>query len=67
MIPIRVLDPEKTTLVIIGVGGTGGYVLQQVARLLYALQAQGSAVPDVWLVDGDVVEEKNCFGNIFSP
>ncbi|MHB1683946.1 MAG: ThiF family adenylyltransferase [Bacilli bacterium] len=67
MIPLRVLDPEKTTLIIVGVGGTGGYVLQQVARLLYAIQAQGRAVPDVWLVDGDTVEEKNLLRQYFLP
>ncbi len=45
--PIRVLDPEKMILIIVGVGGTGGYVLQQVARLLYALNEQGQKIPSV--------------------
>ena len=45
--PIRVLDPEKTILLIVGVSGTSGYVLQQVARLLYALKEQGQKIPSV--------------------
>ncbi len=65
--PIRVLHPEKTLLIIVGVGGTGGYVLQQVARLLYALKEQGQKIPSVLLVDGDVVEQKNLLRQYFLP
>ncbi|KPV45691.1 ThiF family adenylyltransferase [Alicyclobacillus ferrooxydans] len=63
--PVRVIDPGKTQLVLIGVGGTGGYVLQQVARLLYALKEQGRRVPSVLLCDGDVVEQKNLLRQYF--
>ena len=66
-LPIVVLDPQQAILIIVGVGGTGGYVLQQVARLLYALHAQGRVAPDVWLVDGDTVEEKNLLRQSFLP
>ncbi len=67
LMPIRVLDPSKTSLILIGVGGTGGYVLQQVARLLYAIREQGCAIPSVLLVDGDTVEEKNLLRQYFLP
>lgn len=63
--PVRVIDPEKTQLVLIGVGGTGGYVLQQVARLLYSLREQGRRVPSVLLFDGDIVEQKNLLRQYF--
>lgn len=66
-LPIHVLDPGQTMLVLVGVGGTGGYVLQQAARLLYALAQQGRAVPEVLLLDGDTVEEKNLLRQYFVP
>lgn len=61
--PVRVIDPRRTRLVIVGVGGTGGYVLQQAARLIYGL----SSKPEIVLVDGDVVEEKNLLRQYFLP
>lgn len=65
--PVRVIDPEKTQLVLIGVGGTGGYVLQQAARLLYSLKEQGRYVPSILLIDGDAVETKNLLRQYFLP
>lgn len=38
--PVRVADPAGTRVVLFGVGGTGGYCLQQLARLLYGLKAE---------------------------
>lgn len=38
--PVRVVDPTGTRVVLFGVGGTGGYCLQQLARLLYGLKAE---------------------------
>lgn len=63
--PIRVLNAQKATLVIVGVGGTGGYVLQQVARLLFGLREQGNPVANVLLIDGDEVERKNLLRQYF--
>ncbi len=78
--PIRVIDPARTRLVIVGCGGTGGYVLQQAARLLYGLKEMrdGRAapllgerppecVPQVLLIDGDNVERKNLLRQQFLP
>lgn len=61
--PVQCIDPERTRLVIVGVGGTGGYVLQMAARLVFGLS---SPVPIV-LVDGDKVEEKNLLRQYFLP
>ncbi|MDP9477849.1 MAG: ThiF family adenylyltransferase, partial [Actinomycetota bacterium] len=36
--PVRVLDPSRTRVVVFGVGGTGSYVVGQLARLLYGLK-----------------------------
>lgn len=39
--PVRVFDdPSRTPVVIFGVGGTGGYCLQQLSRLLWGLRVQ---------------------------
>ena len=65
LIPVRVIDPQKASLTIVGVGGTGGYVLQQVARLLYSLKEQGRRIPSVLLCDGDVVKQKNLLRQYF--
>lgn len=63
--PVRVLDPARTHLVIVGIGGTGLYVLQQAARMLYGLKELGREVPGVLLIDGDTVERKNLVRQYF--
>ena len=66
--PVRVLQLEKLkSIIIVGVGGTGGYLLQQLARLLYGLKEQGNSVPSVLLIDGDLVESKNLRRQYFLP
>jgi len=65
--PVRVINPQKTQLILVGVGGTGGFVLQQVARLLYSLKEQGQRIPSVLLIDGDTVESKNLLRQYFLP
>ncbi|MEW6635350.1 MAG: hypothetical protein AB1425_00890 [Actinomycetota bacterium] len=73
--PVRVLeDPAETTVVLVGCGGTGGYVLQQLCRLLYGLREERKAalaeppifgeeppagVPEILLIDGDTVSVPN--------
>lgn len=41
--PVSVMDPASTHLVIVGVGGTGGFVAQNAARLLWGLKQQRRA------------------------
>jgi hypothetical protein len=42
--PIKLIDPARTRMVLFGSGGTGGYVLQSLLRLLYSI---GQANADV--------------------
>lgn len=84
--PVAVMDPANTQLTIVGVGGTGGFLAANAARLLWGLKQQRAAahaepplahpafggpppedVPDVLLVDGDLVERKNVVRQDFRP
>jgi PRTRC genetic system ThiF family protein len=49
--------PEPPIFVIIGCGGTGGYLIRDLARFISAYK--GDNKPVMMLVDGDTVEEKN--------
>lgn len=53
------LHHHSVHVVVIGLGGTGGYLFPNVARLVNQLNKDG--VKDIMLtaVDGDVIEEKN--------
>lgn len=66
-VPVRVVVPSTAQLVIVGTGGTGGYVLQQVARLMYSLMETGNMREPIMLIDGDTVEEKNLLRQYFLP
>lgn len=50
--------PARSHIVIVGCGGTGGYVIPHVARLAYGLVPKGKEIK-ITLVDPDKVEEKN--------
>lgn len=81
--PVKVLDPARTRVVIFGVGGTGAYVAQSVLRLLYSIRqanlqdnhetaalAGGSLpaqIPDVLLVEGGTVSDKNILRQGYLP
>lgn len=53
--------PFNARFVIIGLGGTGGYVFYYLSRLVASLKEinAGRAAYQIVLADGDVVEEKN--------
>lgn len=55
---------SEIDLIVVGAGGTGGYVLQHIARLL-AHHRWGQSVRCI-AIDGDVVEEKNVGRQLFS-
>jgi PRTRC genetic system ThiF family protein len=57
------IAPQFRRIVIAGVGGTGSYLAQGLAKLIagYRLQVE------VLLVDPDVIEEKNCARQNFHP
>ena len=52
-------------IVVLGCGGTGAFVVSHLARFLSVWRPEGSSdygrlvVPDLFLIDGDEVEEKN--------
>lgn len=46
-------------IVVVGTGGTGGYVIQYLCRLLYALSSSQNIHVSLTVMDGDTVEEGN--------
>lgn len=55
-------------LLVVGTGGTGGYVVQYLCRLLYGLQRTAPHLPiTLTLMDGDTVEERNLLRQHFLP
>lgn len=52
------LAHDKVRIFIIGVGGTGGYVFPNLARLGVYLKEKGKDIK-ITLVDGDIIENKN--------
>lgn len=52
-------------IVVVGVGGTGSEVVKKVARILYERRQQHQTIPEVLLIDPDVVEAKNCGRQMF--
>ena len=59
---------KEFNIIIVGVGGTGGYVVRDLQRFIYSL---GKRVHDIklnlHLVDPDIVEMKNLLRQNFSP
>jgi len=63
-----VLPPTKPiALVVVGCGGTGGYVAQGLARLMVEHRRRGGPNLVMMLIDGDVVEPANCGRQLFAP
>lgn len=59
---------DPLNLLVVGTGGTGGYVIQYLCRLLYALQQQETSLPiTLTVMDGDVVESGNLLRQHFLP
>ncbi|MGF1473312.1 MAG: ThiF family adenylyltransferase [Rubrobacteraceae bacterium] len=66
--PLKLFNPERLgRVVIVGVGGTGSYVVSQLCRLLYGLKERGRDIPTVLLVDGDEVEPQNLVRQYYLP
>ncbi len=60
--------PSDLNIVVVGTGGTGGYVVQYLSRLLYALsQHSPHRAWRLTLVDGDAVEAGNLLRQHFLP
>lgn len=62
------LDPKhRITVALIGAGGTGSQVLQELARIDHALYALGHPGLHVTVYDDDMVSEANIGRQLFSP
>lgn len=46
------------TIVVVGVGGTGGELVTTLAKYIYDKQTQANVYFDLAIIDGDRVEEK---------
>ena len=64
-----VFDPNVyiKTVTIVGIGGTGAQVARIVGRILYDLKRARRHVPQLVLIDPDVVEAKNVGRQLFAP
>ncbi|NSW84465.1 MAG: ThiF family adenylyltransferase [Syntrophothermus sp.] len=51
---------KGATILLVGTGGNGGYILYYLTRLLAALQEQNETEYRLIIADGDIVEEANC-------
>ncbi len=59
---------RKFKILIVGVGGTGGYVLRDLARFLYSIERRTEDYEiELSIVDPDLVEEKNLLRQNFAP
>lgn len=56
-------------IIIIGVGGTGGYLIRDLSRFLYSIDRRlpGQSDISVTIFDGDAVEDKNIMRQNFMP
>lgn len=54
-------------IIIVGAGGTGGYLVRDLARYVYSLKEKGDTKEyRITIVDGDVVEKKNLLRQNFT-
>lgn len=53
------LANHRLHVIIIGLGGTGGYLFPNIARVIYQLNADGRKDIMLTAVDGDIIEHKN--------
>ena len=63
------LEKDPIELMIVGVGGTGGYLVRDLCRFLYSLEKRIQTPLDIQLTlfDGDIVEDKNILRQNFMP
>lgn len=59
--------PPAFNLIVVGAGGTGGYVVQYLTRLLYAWSTTPAFKAQLVVVDGDTVEDANLLRQHFLP
>lgn len=55
------IETDEIEVVVVGAGGTGGYLIRDLARFIYSVEQriQGRTKLSMVVVDGDIVETKN--------
>lgn len=67
-IPHKRIPVSGFNIMIVGAGGTGGYLIRDLSRFIYALKQKGdSSSFDISIIDGDIVEKKNILRQNFMP
>jgi PRTRC genetic system ThiF family protein len=64
------LETDPIEIIVIGAGGTGGYLIRDLARFLYSVEKRidnGKLDISILVYDGDIVEEKNILRQNFMP
>jgi PRTRC genetic system ThiF family protein len=62
---LLVSNSGTVTLMLVGCGGTGSWLAPSVVRIARLLKEQFNKAVDVYFIDPDHVEEKNCFRQNF--
>lgn len=64
-----IYDPRAyiRNITIVGLGGTGAQVARIVGRMAYDRQRAGQSVPEITLIDPDVIEAQNVGRQLFAP
>ena len=61
------LNAGPSTIAVIGCGGTGAQVARLIARMIFDMQRRNmQSIPDLLLIDPDIVEPKNIGRQLFS-
>ena len=58
-LPLMLANHARVHFVVVGAGGTGGWIIGAVARLMLAIESTTTKTAECILVDFDVVEPKN--------
>lgn len=63
------IEKDKIEIVIVGVGGTGGYLVRDLSRFVYSLEKRLEGLTDIQITlwDPDVVEDKNVLRQNYLP
>lgn len=63
------LERDPIEIIVIGAGGTGGYLIRDLTRFIYSIEKRLLTPPKISLTifDGDEVEEKNILRQNFTP
>lgn len=66
-LPIIVSQHKHVEFVLVGAGGTGGFLISAIARLMKEIEATTDKTTACTIIDPDTVEEKNIPRQNFQP